>query len=100
MLKFIIDHFHFFESPFSFLHSTRSMTDITIWQTVMKTPTQMSFVKMERIIEPNVVTSDVTKYVLLSYTQEKGRRCAPKTIAKSMNIASGFWENAHITIRR
>ena len=73
---------------------------MTVWHKIMKTPTYTSGAKIDMSIEPNVVKRDITRYVLLSYTHENGRRCAPNTIAKSMSIASGFCENAHITMRR
>lgn len=39
---------------------------ITVWQTIMKRPTYNSGTKIDKIIDPKVVTIDVTRYVLLS----------------------------------
>ena len=56
--------------------------------------------KIDTAVVPIVVTRDITRYVLLLYTHENGRRCAPKIIPKIMSAAPGQLLYAHIMITR
>ena len=56
--------------------------------------------KIDTAVVPIVSTRDITRYVLLLYNQENGRRCAPKIIPNIMRAAPGQLLYAHIMITK